>query len=688
MELKLNYDKLNLTLIAAEDGVYFKPRDYENEDDIGSLKYASLCEVKIRGRMTHAHTGLKRMMCSERGLFAYKSHREERNESGAKLTVVQESDIARLTSFLTVYAGTNTLRIYHTLENISDKPFTVEYIGTYGNVALIDKQAFGETELWIPTNGSYCECQWNRGTLKSFGIFGGHNNHSTKKILISNVGTWSTKSYLPMGVIREKNGHTTMWQIEANGSWSYELSDLKDSLTLHLNGPTFDEHNWQQTLKPCESFTTVAAAITEGADFNEVVKNMTAYRRSIVGASHDRAKQPIIFNEYMYASWNTPSAETARTLAPIAADCGADYFVIDCGWHDEEPDPFYYVGRWEESRTRYPDGLKQTLDFIRSRGLKVGLWMEPEVVGAKGDARKLYDDDCFFSHGKEVLGISDRYQLDFRNKKVTGRLDKIIDKLVNEYGIDYLKIDYNIEAGVGTDYGAESYGNGLLAHNRAYIDWLKAIKKRHPKLVVENCASGGNRMDYLTMSICDMQSTSDQINYKIYPYIAANMFSALLPEQAAVWAYPAAGIEKEQPSKECVIMNMINGMAGRMHLASKLNLLSSENLSLVKEATRFYKKLSDFRKNAEPYFVSGLPTEMDASWIVYGLRKENTYLMFVYRMDGAETVEAKFDGEIESAEVVYPASSDIKPKIKGNTMSMRFPSEYSARVVRLSVKNN
>lgn len=687
LEIVLQYGKIDWRFTASEKGVYraIRPGRVSDEHLDYAATLAPICEVQIRGRMTEAHMGGRRIQCSETGRFAYASHSLTEDEKGAQLTIVQKSDVAQLTSYLTVAAGTDTVRIRHEIQNIGETPFTVEYIGTYGDILLTEPNTFDTTELWIPTNGSCCECQWNRNTLKQWGVYGGRNMRSTKKLLISNTGTWSTKNYLPMGALRDASGHMTVWQIEANGSWSYELSDLWDSVTLHLNGPTFDDHNWQQTLAPGETFGTVAAAVTEGGDFNECMAHMTAYRRSIVRRTADAQNQPIIFNEYMYASWNTPSAQTAAELAPIAAKFGAEYYVIDCGWHDEPADPFYHVGGWQESRSRYPEGLSKTLDMIRSYGLIPGLWMEPEVVGAKGDAKSLYTDDCYFSHGGVVLGISNRYQLDFRNKTVTDRLDRIVDELVGTYGVGYIKFDYNIEAGVGTDRRAESCGQGLLGHNRAVYEWVRSIGARHPGLVIENCASGGNRMDYLTMQVSDMQSTSDQIDYRVYPYIAANMFSALLPEQAAVWAYPAAHADVEQPDAECTIMNMVNGMAGRMHLASRLDWLDAANAALVCEATAFYKTLSAFRAAAVPYFEGGVPTDMYAGQIVYGLQNEHEILLFVYRMDGTETVSIRPGVRVRQAETVYPADSKIQPETDGTTVRIQFPQPYTARVIRLTV---
>ena len=681
MTIKFNYDGECLKFETLDSGVIHDLGKYKSELYEYAPRYNQICEVQIRGRMTQAHTGLRHARCSENGKFQYESHSITASEKGSILEIVQKSDLARLHSFFYILSGTKTFRTWHRIENISQEPFTLEYISTYNRAMLTPPNTFRETEFWLPSNGSYCECQWSRAPLSTFGVFGGHNAKSFKKFCISNTGSWPTKTYLPMGIIKQTDGSFIMWQIEANGSWSYELSDLYDSLTLQINGPTFEEHNWQKTLHPGENFETVKAAITTGASFNEIIGNMTRYRRAIV--DKNRLVSSVIFNEYMYASWNTPSEETAQKLIPVAKDFGADYYIIDCGWHDEEPDPFYFLGKWQESVSRYPSGLKKTIDRIKNSGMIAGLWLEPEVVGTNGDAYCLYGKDAYFSRSGKVLGISRRYQLDFRCKEVIDRLNSIIGKMVEEYGIGYLKIDYNIEAGVGTDNNAESCGNGLLEHNRAYLQWLKKIREKYPSLVIENCASGGNRMDYLTLENCDVQSTSDQTDYKVYPYIAANMFSALLPEQAAVWAYPASHASDEQPNSEYVIMNMVNGLAGQMHLASKLYLLNESNAKLVQEAVLLSKKIVEFRKDASPWFHKDMPTDMEAGQVVYGMKRGRNLLVFVYRMQGKEDIHIEIGKKIHAAQIIYPGCSDIPLNIDGTSINVSFPNEFMARIIEI-----
>ena len=73
-----------------------------------------------------------------------------------------------------------------------------------------------------------------------------------------------------------------------------------------------------------------------------------------------------------------------------------------------------------------------------------------------------------------------RYQLDFRNPEVIAHANEVIDRVVNEYGVGYIKMDYNIEPGIGTELDADSFGEGLLAHERAYLAWLDTVFGKIP----------------------------------------------------------------------------------------------------------------------------------------------------------------------------------------------------------------
>lgn len=133
--------------------------------------------------------------------------------------------------------------------------------------------------------------------------------------------------------------------------------------------------------------------------------------------------------------------------------------------------------------------------------------------------------------------------------------NEVVDRLVRDYHVGYIKMDYNIEPGIGTELNADSVGDGLLGHERAYLAWLDSVFARYPDLVIENCSSGGMRIDYAMLSRHSIQSTSDQEDYLRYASIAANAPSGLTPEQSAIWSYPMKGGGREE-----AVFNMCNAL--------------------------------------------------------------------------------------------------------------------------------
>lgn len=192
---------------------------------------------------------------------------------------------------------------------------------------------------------------------------------------------------------------------------------------------------------------------------------LTKYRRMIRRPNKDDENLPVIFNDYMNCLFGDPTTEKELPLIDAAAECGCEYYVIDAGWY--APGEWWdSVGEWQESRERFPNGIKEVTDYIRQKGMIPGVWLELEVMGINCEKAKNAPDDWFFiRHGKRVYDRS-RYQLDFRNPEVIEHVNEVIDRVVKDYGVGYIKMDYNIEPGIGTELGAESVGQGLLEHEK------------------------------------------------------------------------------------------------------------------------------------------------------------------------------------------------------------------------------
>lgn len=579
--------------------------------------------------------GNKHIVTAPGYLLTYVGMEDTVNEKGRRLTMIQEDKEVthvRVETVMQFYNGTSVVRIFNKVTNVGEQTQCLEYLSSFCYTGL-EKEGSDNSDakmrLRIPYNGWQKEMSMKEYTFGDVGLAQtqpGVYQRTSQVLEVTNTGNWSTKKYLPLGYIENTQVHTSLfWQIEHNGSWHYEIGDQDAHFYVCVSGPTEVQSHWFKHLLPGESFESVPVAVGVAEDsFEKAVGELTRYRRLIRRPNQDNENLPVIFNDYMNCLFGDPTTEKELPLIDAAAECGCEYYVIDAGWY--APGEWWdSVGEWQECRERFPGGIKEVTDYIRRKGMIPGVWLELEVMGINCEKAKKAPDDWFFvRHGKRVYDRS-RYQLDFRNPAVIAHVNEVIDRVVNQYGVGYIKMDYNIEPGIGTEIGAESVGQGMLEHERAYLAWLDSVFAKYPDLVIENCSSGGLRIDYALLSRYSIQSTSDQEDYRNYATIAANAGAGVTPEQAAVWSYPM-----RQGDKEEVIYNMVNAMLGRIHQSGHLAELSAERMELVKEGIACYKNMRAEIKEAVPFWPLDV-TDNEDLWACGGLQLENKAYLAVWK---------------------------------------------------------
>ena len=669
--------------------------NFEIKDEKITVNGFPFSEIQIAGENKNSHFGSKMIRSSEGVRLKYLSHKI----AGSELTVYQKSDLISVKTVFSGFDDTNALQVYTEVKNLSPKPITIEEVSAFVLTGIAGGMKDTQNAyLYKFIQSHQVECQPRKFSLFDLGLFN-PNLTSQERISGVNIGSWSTKEELPQGIIEYKDDFI-MFQIESNNGWYYEISDNAGKLYLYLGGANCQFGGFYKTLMPDESYATNKVALCVGSSLNGVLGEMTKYRRNIAGKCKADEDLPTIFNEYMHLSWDSPTEENTRKIAPIVAQTGVKYYVIDCGWHNEEDGNiiYPYVGQWKESKARFPHGIKKTTDFIRSFGMKAGLWIEPEIIGCKcKDMLDYYDDDCFITRHGEKVFVMNRYFLDYRNKKVYDYMSETIRRMVEDYGADYIKMDYNQDVGIGTDKDSDSFGDGLQKCAKAYLSWVEDMKARFPETLFETCSSGGMRMDYETLKHFSIISTSDQTNYRKYPYIAGNILSAILPEQAAVWSYPVdsygdSGSEfvptkewvKSHITYEQVVMNMINSFLGRMHLASHLELLPTKYFALVKEGVKYFDGISEIKKKALPYLPAGF-TDFSKDTVISGLKYDKKIYLAVWNLGGENYKSVELDEEIKSAKIVYPFN-DGKATFSGKRLEVELPCGNSARFVEIETE--
>ena len=643
-------------------------------------QWCNIAEIHVSGENPDDHHFFKHTGASRCRTLKYVSHSYEQVPGGSKLEFLLEDSSLRVVVHYRFYADIGVVRTWLTLKNISSEVLGLEYVASfsYTGIDVGIENTNGQMRVFVPHNSWMREVNWQEYTPAELGYVR-TPKFSGKRIAFSGNGTWGTKEHLSMGALTNlATRNTLMWQIENNGAWHWEISDISDMMYLKVGGPNEQENAWHKALCPNESFESVKAAVAVGENFDEALEQMTAYRRTLRPENPVERDLPVIFNDYMNCLRANPTEEKMLPVIDLAAETGAEIYCMDAGWYVEQGSWWETVGEWKPSTWRFPHGFRYIFDYIRSKGMIPGIWLEIETMGIQCPVVNQLGNECFFMrHGKKVIDHG-RYLLDFRNRRVRDYAMSVIDRVVCEYGAGYIKIDYNVDGGIGTEVDADSFGDGLLEHGRAYLSWLCEVKGKYPHLILENCASGGLRMDYASLSVSHIQSVSDQSEYLINAHIAAAASTAVIPEQAAIWSYPRTGEDTDAAA-----MNMVNTILQRIHLSGEIWAWTPEVMATVKEAVALYKSYRAEIPASIPFYPLGIPKYTD-HWLVSAYRYPNCVRVAVWRLDSeAATLEIPLQESFQSVQVIYPSTSRCETELGEGAIRVTMPRTNTAVILEL-----
>lgn len=566
--------------------------------------------------------------------------------------------------------GDNAVELRHTVRNRGSAPVTLTAVTSFGFRIRPDDSA---RVTWAQSSW-LAEQRWRTEPLRDHlpGLnLPLHGQDGRGRWAVAGHGSWSTGEHLPMGLI-SAGDQAIGWELCTSSPWLWECGEALDGIHVTGLGPAGLEHGFALVLAPGDEFAAAPALLAwSDAGRDGAVGALTAARRSRRKAR--LGGLPVVYNDFMNTLMGDPSTGKLLPLIDAAADAGAEVFCVDAGWFADDGDWWHTVGEWREAPGRFDGGLRAVLDRVRQRGMTAGLWLEPEVMGTATPAVGDLPDEAYFRRDGERVVEHERYHLDFRHPAVRERLDNVVDRLVSEFEIGYLKLDYNI------DPGAAGPAAGLLGHARAYRDWLLGLTGRHPGLLIENCASGAMRADAALLQVCSLQSTSDQQDHLRYAPIAASAPMSIPPEQAANWAYPSAEMTPAETA-----FAMLGGITGRLYLSGFLHRLDPDRRALVAEAVRVHQRWRAAIAEAAPAWPLGLPGWTDTA-IVLRLDTPDGALLAVWSR--AHDAEILLPG-VAAAQQLYPAGAPPWPAIPGSDgLRLRLPGVVDARLFLVRTEN-
>jgi alpha-galactosidase len=263
-------------------------------------------------------------------------------------------------------------------------------------------------------------------------------------------------------------------------------------------------HPGEVVLEPGETYTTpdVVGVYSEHGltpatwGFHRAVRSLPA---------HPTSPRPVLLNTWEAVYFQHDTARL-MALAETASDVGIERFVLDDGWFGSRRDDTSGLGDWWVSPEVYPDGLGPLIEFVTGLGMEFGIWVEPEMVNPDSDLFRAHPDWVLTTDGYEpVLG---RHQLvlDLANPHAHAHVLGELDALLGGHDISYVKWDMNREHVQGS---GSTGAAGTHAQTLALYALLDELRRRHPGVEFESCASGGGRIDHEVLRRAERVWTSD-----------------------------------------------------------------------------------------------------------------------------------------------------------------------------------
>lgn len=357
---------------------------------------------------------------------------------------------------------------------------------------------------------------------------------------------------------------------------------------------------------------------------------------------HDWARNYVIYDAKtvrptLLNSWEgayfTFNEKTLTDMVDDASEMGLELFVLDDGWFGNNYPRNAAnagLGDWDVNKTKLPLGIDYVAKYTVDKGLKFGIWIEPEMVNPKSDLAEKHPDWIVKSNDGPITTMRQQWLLDLTNPKVQDFVFSVFDNTMQlSPHISYIKWDANRHV--------ESAGSSYLSKDRQSHFWIEytqglykvyeRIRDKYPNVIIQACASGGGRVDYGALKYHQEVWTSDNTEplSRVYIQYGTNMIYPALVTGSHVSASPNHQTKNMTPLK----FRFDIAMSGRLGMELQPKDLSAADKKFAQQAIANYKDIrdvvmfGDLYRLASPYdnkgFYSLLYVSKDKSRaVVYG----------------------------------------------------------------------
>ena len=344
--------------------------------------------------------------------------------------------------------------------------------------------------IFSPQGSSSSHLHWAKGGVASFDDFAPETTaiESGKTIHLQPGGGRSSCDVLPFFNL-EGNGGGMITAVGWTGEWACDFTGTKGGGTVLKSGLA----KTNLTLYPGEEIRTPRMLILnyDGDQW----RGQNILRQYILARHRPQRNGKPLMAPITNGNWGGTAIDIHLDNVKKIAENGlpVEYYWIDAEWHGGKGSWAENVGSWEEKKALYPQGFKPLSDALQKSDRKLMLWFEPERV---------YKNSTWYKEHREWLLDTghDSLLLNIGNPEACKFLIDAISKKIDDYGLGCYRQDFNIDP--LPFWQANDKPDRVGMTEIRYIEGLYAfwdgLLQRHPDLIIDNCASGGRRLDLET----------------------------------------------------------------------------------------------------------------------------------------------------------------------------------------------
>lgn len=401
-----------------------------------------------------------------------------------------------------------------------------------------------------------------------------------------------------------------------------------------------------KTLKTPEMVWTFSPSGT-----GQVSRNLHDWSRKYALA-HGDALRPVLLNSWEGAYFSFDE-KTITDMIDAAADFGVEMFVLDDGWFGNKyprNNSDAALGDWQVNLKKLPRGINYLADYAVKKGLRFGIWIEPEMINPRSELAEKHPEWIVKSGKREIIPMRNQWILDLSNPAVQDYVVKVFDEVMAmSPNISYIKWDANRHVdNVGSEYlSADNQTHFWIDYVNGLYSAYERIRAKHPDVMIQLCSSGGGRVDFGALRFHDEFWPSDNTNSldRIKIQYGTNIFYPAMATSSHVSPSPNHQTGMMAPLK----FRFDVAISGRLGMEIQPKDLVGDEFTFSKQAVETYKQirpviqLGDLYRLISPYGDNGWSSHMyvskdkdQAVFFAYSLKYHGRTTFFETKLKGLD----------------------------------------------------